>query len=300
MATKKFDSLFENLLNELSPVTADYETFGSSLKSGIGTAPGKGYLIGNIADSLGKSREEVVDMISKSLFDKVFGKYPNNTNPAKNEDQYRNAIKGAIKEIVDDLKAENPDMKVPGADAVKGYTARVISQLATAEKDYSQGAQAAPQQVEKAVEDAEPVENGTPAEPKAPKAARYMDEAEYEILTPDEMSAAGVELSDDLKTYYSRIENIADQVQKGKDLVRFISRGGTDTGTATKAVSSLIRAGAIKYATLENSDQDIEALEAGEEDIERIGKQEFERSFGKAYKDYMASQPSAMNVGYED
>jgi len=300
MATKKFDSLFENLLNELSPVTADYETFGSSLKSGIGTAPGKGYLIGNIADSLGKSREEVVDMISKSLFDKVFGKYPNNTNPAKNEDQYRNAIKGAIKEIVDDLKAENPDMKVPGADAVKGYTARVISQLATAEKDYSQGAQAAPQQVEKAVEDAEPVENGTPAEPKAPKAARYMDEAEYEILTPDEMSAAGVELSDDLKTYYSRIENIADQVQKGKDIVKTLQRGGTDVGTATKAASALIRAGAVKYASAENSDQDVEALEAGEEDIEDIGRKEFEKSFGKAYKDYMASKPEAMSYGFED
>ena len=300
MATKKFDSLFENLLNELSPVTADYETFGSSLKSGIGTAPGKGYLIGNIADSLGKSREEVVDMISKSLFDKVFGKYPNNTNPAKNEDQYRNAIKGAIKEIVDDLKAENPDMKVPGADAVKGYTARVISQLATAEKDYSQGAQAAPQQVEKAVEDAEPVENGTPAEPKAPKAARYMDEAEYEILTPDEMSAAGVELSDDLKTYYSRIENIADQVQKGKDLVKAIQRGGADVGSAMKAASALIRAGAIKYASAENSDQDVEALEREDGDIEEIGRREFEKSFGKAYKDYMASKPEAMSYGFED
>jgi hypothetical protein len=302
MATKKFDSLFENLLNELSPVTADYETFGSSLKGAIGTAPGKGYLIGNIADSLGKSKEEVVDMISKSLFDKVFGKYENNTNPARNEDQYRNAIKSALAEIIMDLKKENPDMKVPGADAVKGYTARVISQLATAEKDYSAGAQAAPQEVEKAVEGAsdESVENGVPAEPKAPKAARYMDEAEYEILTPEEMSEASVELSDDLKTYYSRIENIADQVQKGKDLVKAIQRGGTDVGSATKAASALIRAGAIKYASAANSDQDVEALEREDGDIEEIGRKEFEKSFGKAYKDYMASQPGAMNLGYED
>jgi hypothetical protein len=259
-------------------------------------------LIGNIADSLGKSKQEVVDMISQSLFDRVFAKYPNNTNPAKNEDQYRNAIKSALIEIVNDLKAQNPDMKVPGADAVKGYTARVISQLATAEKDYSAGVSAAPQEVDKAVEgaSAESVENGAPAEPKAPKAARYMDEAEYEILTPDEMSAGGVELSDDLKTYYSRIENIADQVQKGKDIVKTLQRGGTDTGTATKAASALIRAGAIKYATAENSDQDIQALEAGEEDMEDVGRKEFERSFGKAYKDYMASQPGAMNIGFED
>lgn len=301
MATKKFDSLFENLLNELSPVTADYETFGSSLKGAIGTAPGKGYLIGNIADSLGKSREEVVDMISKSLFDKVFSKHPNNTNPAKNEDQYRNAIKSALIEIVNDLKAENPDMKVPGADAVKGYTARVISQLATAEKDYSGGVSAAPQEIEKAVEDASAeVDGAAPAEPKAPKTARYMDEAEYEILTPEEMSEAGVELRDDLKTYYSRIENIADQVQKGKDLVKAIQRGGTDIGSATKAASALIRAGAIKYASAANSDQDVEALEREDGDIEEIGRKEFEKSFGKVYKDYMASQPGSMNLGYED
>jgi hypothetical protein len=296
MATKNFDSLFEQLLNELSPVTADYETFGSSLKGAIGSAPGKGYLIGNIADSLGKSKEEVVDMISQSLFDKVFSKYPNNTNPAKNEDQYRNAIKAALTEIINDLKAQNPDMKVPGADAVKGYTARIVSQLATAQKDYSGGVSAAPQEIESAVSSAEDesVEGSTPsAGPKAPKAARYLDEAEYEILTPDEMSAAGVELRDDLKTYYSRIENIADQVQKGSDIAKAIQRGGTDAGSAVKAAAALIRAGAIKYASAENSDQDIEALEAGDEDMDEVGRKEFEKSFGRAYQDYMSSQPGA-------
>jgi hypothetical protein len=300
MATKNFNSLFNQLLNEYTPVGAEFGSFGSSLKSAIGTAPGKGYLIGNIADSLGKTKEEVVDMISKSLFDKVFGKYPDNTNPAKNEDQYRNAIKWALAEIIMDLKKENPGLKVPGADAVKGYTARVISQLAKAEKDYSAGAQAAPQEVEKAVEDAEPTEGQKPAEPKAPKAAKYMDDAEYEILTPEEMSAAGVELRDDLKTYYARIENIADQVQKGSDITRAIQRGGTDAGSALRAAAALIRAGAIKYASAENSDQDIEALEREEGDIEEIGRKEFEKSFGKVYKDYMASQPGSMNIGFED
>jgi len=297
MATQKFDSLFEQLLGELSPVGAEYETFAGSLKSGIGTAPGGGYLIGKLADALGKSKEEVVDMISKDLYDKVF---PGGENPANNEDAYRAAISNAVVDIVKGIEA-SAGVKIPGAGkAVAGYTARVISQLGDAKKEY--GARVSKQEVKAAVEDAEEgsVENGAPAEPKAPKAARYMDEAEYEILTPDEMSAAGVELSDDLKTYYNRVENIADQVQKGKDLVKTIQRGGTDVGSATKAAAALIRAGAIKYASAANSDQDVEALEAGEEDIERIGKQEFERSFGKAYKDYMSSQPSAMNVGYED
>jgi hypothetical protein len=301
MATKKFDSLFENLLNELTPVTTDYETFSTSLKGAIETAPGKGYLIGNIADSLGKSKEEVVDMISQSLFDKVFGQYENNTNPAKNEDQYRNAIKKALIEIVGDLKEKYSSLKVPGADAVKSYTARIISQLATTEKDYSSGAQASKEEVKGAVESAEEEseENGIPDESRVPKKARYIDEAEYEILTQEEMSEAGVELSDELKTYYSRIENLADQVQKGKDIASAIS-GGEDIGRASQKVTSLIRAGAIKYASAENSDQDVEALEAGDEDMEDVTRREFESSFSRAYRDARASEPEAMNVRYED
>jgi hypothetical protein len=297
MATQKFDSLFEQLLGELSPVGAEYETFAGSLKSGIGTAPGGGYLIGKLADALGKSKEEVVDMISKDLYDKVF---PGGENPANNEDAYRAAISNAVVDIVKGIES-SAGVKIPGAGkAVAGYTARVISQLGDAKKEY--GARVSKQEVKAAVEDAEEasVENGAPAEPKAPKAARYMDEAEYEILTPDEMSAAGVELSDDLKTYYSRVENIADQVQKGKDLVKTIQRGGTDVGSATKAAAALIRAGAIKYASAANSDQDVEALEREDGDIEEIGRKEFEKSFGKVYKDYMASQPGSMNLGFED
>lgn len=297
MATKKFDSLFEQLLTELTPVGAEYETFSGSLKSGIGSAPGGGYLIGKLADALGKSKEEVVDMISKDLYDKVF---PGGTNPANNEDAYRASISNALLEIVKDIEASFGGVKVPGAGkAVAGYTARLVSQLGDAKKEY--GAKVSRQEVKAAVEDAEEfVENGVSAEPKAPKAARFMDEAEYEILTPDELAEAGVELSDDLKTYYSRIENIADQVQKGKDLVKAIQRGGADTGSATKAAAALIRAGAVKYATAENSDQDIEALEREEGDIEEIGRKEFEKSFGAAYKDYMSSQPGAMSYGFED
>lgn len=288
MATKKFDSLYENLLSELTPVDAEYGSFSSSLKSGIGTAPGGGYLIGKIAEVLNKSKEEVVDMISQELFDKVF---PGGTNPANNEDAYRASISNAIVEIVKNIQ-EREGVKIPGAGkAVAGYTARVISQLGDAKKEY--GARVSQQEVKAAVQKAEPTEGAKPSEPKAPKAARYLDEAEYEILTPDEMSAAGVELSDDLKTYYSRIENIADQVQKGSDIAKAIQRGGTDAGSAVKAAAALIRAGAIKYASAENSDQDIEALEAGDEDMDEVGRREFEKSFGRAYQDYMSSQPGA-------
>jgi hypothetical protein len=298
MATKKFDSLFEQLTQQLTeaPVYAEPEAFKSSLRSGIGTAPGGGYGIGKLADALQISKEEAVDLISQEIYDKVF---PDGVNPANNDMAYRASITNAIKEIETKV-AQEKGIQLKGlGSAVAGYTARVVDQLTKADKQY--GASATPQEVKSAVaSDEESVENGAPAEPKAPKAARYLDEAEYEILTPDEMSAAGVELSDDLKTYYSRIENIADQVQKGKDIVKTLQRGGTDTGTATKAASALIRAGAIKYATAANSDQDVEALEREDGDIEEIGRKEFEKSFGKVYKDYMASKPEAMSYGFED
>jgi hypothetical protein len=299
MATKKFDSLFEELTQQLTeaPVYSEPEAFKSGLKSGIGTAPGGGYGIGKLADALQISKEEAVDLISQKIYDKVF---PGGVNPANNDMAYRASIASAVKDAVSSV-AQEKGIELKGmGNAVAGYTARVVDQLTKADKQY--GSSATQKEVQSAVaaDDSESVENGAPAEPKAPKAARYMDEAEYEILTPDEMSAAGVELRDDLKTYYSRIENIADQVQKGKDITKAIQRGGTDTGSATKAAAALIRAGAIKYASAENSDQDIEALEREDGDIEEIGRKEFEKSFGKVYKDYMASKPEAMSYGFED
>jgi hypothetical protein len=302
MATKKFDSLYEELTQQLleAPVYAEPEAFKSNLRGGIGATPGDGYGIGKLAATLQIKKEDAVDLISQQLYDKVF---PGGVNPASNDMAYRASIAKAVKEVAEQV-AKEKGIKLTGlGNAVAGYTARIIDQLTKADKQYGAGASATPQEIKNVVSDDEEVDGASPAasaEPKAPKAARFMEEAEYEILTPEEMSEAGVELSDDLKTYYSRVENIADQVQKGKDLVRTVQRGGTDVGSATKAVSSLIRAGAIKYASAENSDQDIEALEREEGDIEEIGRKEFEKSFGKVYKDYMASQPSSMNIGFED
>jgi hypothetical protein len=296
MATKNFDSLFEQLTQQLTeaPVYSEPEAFKSGLKSGIGTAPGGGYGIGKLADALQISKEEAVDLISQKIYDKVF---PGGVNPANNDMAYRTSIANAVKDAVSSV-AQEKGIELKGmGNAVAGYTARVVDQLTKADKQY--GSSATQKEVQSAVED-ETVENGVPAEPKAPKAARYMDEAEYEILTPDEMSAAGVELRDDLKTYYSRIENIADQVQKGKDITKAIQRGGTDTGSATKAAAALIRAGAIKYASAENSDQDVEALEREDGDIDEIGRSEFEKYYSGAYKDAKASEPKAMSYGFED
>lgn len=300
MATTNFDTLFEQLINELMPVYpgqeggGSEEEFSKELSSGAENMPGEGYVFGKIANALGISREEAIKKVAKDLFDKVF---PGGVNKANNNTAFRNSIADALVKVVKDIEVKE-DISIPGAGkAVAGYTARIVDQLVSTKKVFD-GEKVTQEDVNTAVEKAARNETEEGSAP-APKTARYIDEAEYEILTPEEMSEAGIELSDDLMTYYGRIENLATQVQKGKDIANAIS-GGEDIGRGGQKVAALIRAGVIKYATPENSDQDIEALEAGEEDIEEVGRKEFERSFGKAYKDYMSSQPGAMNVGFED
>jgi hypothetical protein len=301
MATKNFDSLLNEYLSQLTEAPVyepDPEEYIKKLKAGIDTAPGDAYGYGKLADALKISKENVIDLIGLSIYNKVF---PGGVNPANNNMSYRASIANAVKSVILGVAKDNKiDLKGMG-DAVAGFTARITDQLSDSRKEYGPPGTRVPLEKIKAdISEEGSEENGKPATPKVPKAARYLDEAEYEILTPDEMSAAGVELSDDLKTYYSRVENIADQVQKGKDIVRAIQRGGTEAGSATKAASRLISAGAIKYATAENSDQDVAALEAGDEDMEDVTRREFEKSFSKTYQDAMKSEPSAMNLGYED
>lgn len=151
MATKNFDSLFEQLISELAPpVEAEIGPFTGSLKAKIGEAPGEGYIIGKIAKALSKSKEDVIDMISQDLYSKVF---PGGKNKANNEEAYRSSISKALLEIVKDVQ-EKQNVKIPGAGAaVAGYTARVISQLGDAKKEY--GAPVSREEVKDAVENAE-------------------------------------------------------------------------------------------------------------------------------------------------
>jgi len=136
MATKNFDSLFEELTQQLTteaPVYSEPEAFKSSLRSGIGSAPGGGYGIGKLADALQISKEEAVDLISQKLYDKVF---PGGVNPANNDMAYRAAIGNAIKEVATQV-AQEKGIELKGlGSAVAGYTARVVDQLTKADKQY--------------------------------------------------------------------------------------------------------------------------------------------------------------------
>lgn len=122
----------QQILNE-GPVAADYESFSSTLQSGIGSAPGSGYLIGNIADQLGVSKEVVVGMISKTLYNKVF---PGGENPANTEEEYRQAIVDALTDVVREVE-QSKGIKLKGANnSIKQYTSRVISSLGQSVKQY--------------------------------------------------------------------------------------------------------------------------------------------------------------------
>ncbi|NBP15660.1 hypothetical protein EBU95_14910 [bacterium] len=129
----------KNLLNELDYGASDFGgAFGGIIKKAkTGDLPGKGYLIGNIASSLGISMEEAANKFTSAVFSNLFkqqkssigGKEVEFINPAKNKDQFLVEIKKAITKALEALKTENPNLKIPGSEAVKGYTARIIANL---------------------------------------------------------------------------------------------------------------------------------------------------------------------------
>lgn len=118
-----------------------------TIRQKIKSAPGGGYLIGSIAKSLNISLEEAADKLTAAIFPRLFkqkpgvinGKEVGYINPSRNEDQFRIAIKTAIGLALKDLKIQYPELNVPGSDALKGYTARVIANLGDFYRDYAVG-----------------------------------------------------------------------------------------------------------------------------------------------------------------
>ncbi|NBW56614.1 hypothetical protein EBR43_02280 [bacterium] len=158
------------IINELDIGTEWAGGGEPEVKKKIGTAPGGGYLIGNIASSLNISKEEASDLLTAAIFPRLFkqkpavinGKEVGYINPSKNEDQFRLQIKDAIKLALNDLKIKHPELKVPSSDALRGYTARVIANLGGFYRDYAVGGKGvvAPVKsvttIKKAVKKAEP------------------------------------------------------------------------------------------------------------------------------------------------
>jgi len=172
------------LINELDIGTDWAGRPSPTIRQKIKTAPGGGYLIGSIAKSLNISLEDAADKLTAAIFPRLFkqkssvinGREVGYITPSRNEDQFRLAIKNAIGLALKDLKIENPELQVPGSDALKGYTARVIANLGDFYRDYAVGEKGviAPVKGVKKIKDAvkkadAPAGTGQPEEqPEAP------------------------------------------------------------------------------------------------------------------------------------
>lgn len=182
----------QKLLTELD-VGADFaggalEPIKKGIKSKSPKASERGYLIDNIAAGLNISHEKAVDLLGNLVFNKVFkntpvtinGKEYPFSNDAKNEDQFRSVLKNAVAQSIKEIKAKNPNLKLPGADAQNDYTSRFISNLGGFAKDFKKGkfggSGNAKAQVNKAVDVAD----------KSPKSALPPTESPAGEDTPDE------------------------------------------------------------------------------------------------------------------
>jgi hypothetical protein len=299
--TTSFDSLYEQLISEMMPVGSEFGSFTGGLRSGISSAPGEGYLIGAIAKALNISKEEAVNTISAELYDKLFG--AENINPANSEEEYRTAITNALGDIVNGLKKQHPEAKIPGAAAIRGYTARVISSLATATKDFGEKVTSAA--VETAVEDASEGE-GTEEAPTAEEpvkaekptvTASYKPNRDYYLKNREEIP--GGTLKGDLEAIYDRLSGIAGDVTTGSDIEKTLRKGGTDQAKITGYLRKMIEAGVLEPAEEEGGGKSNSFADQPEENMRDVERSTFDKELGHAYKDYMSSGGGGNGYGVD-
>ena len=314
--TSSFDSLFESLLNELSPVSTDYDAFGTSLGKGIGSEKTGGYLIKDIADALSITKEEAVKMIVKDLYDRVFGE--TGVSPANSEKEYRQEIATALKDVVDKIKEEHPEAKdLKNYEAYRGYTARVVSKLADATKDF--GDVVTKEVLNTAVEDTASETEGfvtdgeegieddqetlasefgdqdTLEEPEADedeegkdvgKVAEFSPRTDY-FVNPEDDIKAGT-LSGDLRSVYDKLGGLAGETNSGEDIADRLRKAGIPQNKISRYLKELIIKGVLEPQG--GGSGSGEALEGSEENMRDVERREMERpSFQAAYNDYLKS-----------
>jgi hypothetical protein len=317
MATEKFDSLFESLLNELTPVSAGEESFGSSLEKNISEAPGNAYLIGDLATALGKTREEVVHMIAKPLYHEIFGE--TGVNPANTEEDYREAIVDALKTVVDKLAADN-GIKVSGRADLKKFTARIVSNLADATKDFSEKVSEREIEVATAAaaeeDDSDEHAEGEASEGDEAAVDQKTDQEtvqdviqpiaykaynQYLIKSRDDIPSGT--LTRELEPIYTRIEGMANEDVSGEDIETRLRKAGTEQGRIVRYIKDLIKAGVIEPSESAKNSDEVEALEGGDEDMGRVEQDTFDKLYKHAFRDAQnaGGAPAGRHGGdYED
>ena len=323
--TSSFDELYENLLVELSPVASEYDTFSSSLERNIGAEKTGGYLIKDIAEALDISKEEAVRMISRKLYDEVFG--DEGVNPSNNEEGYRKDIATALKDIVDKIKDEHPEAKsLKNYEAYRGYTARIISKLADSSKDFSENVSKG--NIKTAIEDAAAEAEGnvgdenpdegddqesitsefgdqdTLEEPEAntdeendeefsdegkvesSKEVKFSNRIDYYINPEDDIKAGT--LSGDLRSVYDKLSGMSGETRTGEEIADRLRTAGVPQGKVNSYLKDLIVKGVLEPQEAEGKGGS-EALEGSEENMRDVEKDTFNRHFSDAYRDYLRS-----------
>jgi len=331
--TPTFDEIYESLLLELSPVTSEYGAFSSSLEKGIGEEKTGGYLIADIAEALGIEKEAVIRMISQKLFEEVFTKHEGGVNPSLTEEEYRKDIATALKGIVDKIKEEHPETsKLKNYEAYRGYTARIISKLATATKDF--GNTVTKSTLKTAIEDAtseiegsagadegeedsqenissEFEDQDTLREPEADvsedendeeftdngkveseKETSFSTHTEY-FINPEDDIKAGT-LSGDLRSVYDKLSGMAGETNIGEDIADRLRKAGVPQGKIKGYLKDLITKGVLEPQEAEGKGSG-GALEGSEENMRDVEKDTFNRHFSDAYQDYLRSGGSELS-----
>jgi hypothetical protein len=253
MATQRFDDLYKKLLQEATPVVGDLEGFSGGLKSGIESSPGNAYLIGDLANALGKSKVEIIDLIADDLYKKVFG--DEGVNPANSEEEYRDAIANAISDIVKELKSKNPDLKVPGAKAIAGYTARIVAKLGQVTRDFS--GQASEDDIHQAVTDASGEEDEERGEQGDD--ADGTENEELPITSDDEEIVAGQapDVAEEPTRPFSsegtyELQDVKAGLLKGEanDAYQALSRAGASDGAEGSEISDVLKRAGITVSKI--------------------------------------------------
>lgn len=290
---KKFDSLFESLLNELQvEVEPGYSGTGGEVKA---TFP-----------ELSKGKYELTPEQTKDVLTMVVSRLKEDLggqSPKLFEDFYKTEIAPLIRKVVPGMSNTNAR-----------YAARILhNALRTAkvvrdERDGATGtkmlSEPSEEKVEKmasaTVDAAEATEEmvdseapeATPTQTKTAPAT-YSSSKDFYLKTREELPAGTLE--GDLEPIYKRIESMAGTTETGKDIEKSLEQAGTDRGRIGSYLRKMVEVGILEPAESEAASGDVEALEPDDEDMEKVEQDSFDKLFRGAYEDYLASSGTGTN-----
>jgi hypothetical protein len=265
-------------------------------------------------------------MISQKLFDEVFTKHEGGVNPSLSENEYRQDIATALKGIVDEIKDKHPEAsKLKNYEAYRGYTARIISKLATATKDFGntvtksvlktavedatselegsagadEGEEDDQENISSEFEDQDTLEEpeadnsedeedddfGDEGETESNKPATFSSRIEY-FINPEDDIKAGT-LSGDLKSVYDKLSGMTGETNTGAKISDSLRKAGVPHNKINRYLNDLIAKGVLEPQG--GGSNSGEALEGGDENMRQVERDTFNKHFSDAYQDYLRS-----------